>query len=185
MDDGEIKKTIESIVFTRAKEFSLGAFSMDYDTRAIKKLISKGVLIRNGNTVRLKYDIFEDICFEQYLDAEFNKCKSRYDVFFEEIEKFGRCIYRRYQIWISNKLLAKNNRERFLFELVFSDKMPQNWKKQTEIGLVKSRFCGQFFSEYEQTIISRNMINDFVRIANIYAFEINNDFLRSLLLIFS
>lgn len=176
LDDGEIKKTIESIVFTRAKEFSLGAFSMDYDTRAIKKLISKGVLIRNGNTVRLKYDIFEDICFEQYLDAEFNKCKSRYDVFFEEIEKFGRCIYRRYQIWISNKLLAKNNRERFLFELVFSDKMPQNWKKQTEIGLVKSRFCGQFFSEYEQTIISRNMINDFVRIANIYAFEINNDF---------
>lgn len=38
LDDGEIKKTIESIVFTRAKEFSLGAFSMDYDTRAIKKI---------------------------------------------------------------------------------------------------------------------------------------------------
>lgn len=76
---------------------------------------------------------------------EFSKCKGRYSEFFDEIEKFGRCIYRRYQIWISNKLLAKNNRERFLFELVFSDKMPQMWRKQTEIGLVKSRFSAPFF----------------------------------------
>lgn len=176
LNDGRIKKVIESIVFTRAKEFSLGVSSIDYDSGTIKKLISEGVLISNGKTVRLKYDIFEDICFEQYLDAEFDKCKGRYYVFFEEIEKFKRCIYRRYQIWISNKLLAKNNREKFLFELVFSDKMPQKWKKQTEIGLVKSRFCGQFFSEYGETIISSGMIIDFIKITNIYAFEINNDF---------
>ena len=176
LDDGDVKKVIESIVFTRAKNFLLGVSSMDYDTRIIKKLVSKGIVIKNEKSIRLKYDIFEDICFEQYLDAEFNKCKGRYDVFFEEIEKFERCIYRRYQIWISNKLLAKNNREKFLFELVFSDKMPQNWKKQTEIGLVKSRFCSQFFSEYGKTIISRGMLNDFIRITNIYAFEINNDF---------
>lgn len=176
LDDGEIKNVIESIVFTRAKEFSLGVFSLDYDSGTIKKLVSEGILIRNSKIVRLKYDIFEDICFEQYLDAEFNKCKGRYNVFFEEIEKLGRCVFRRYQIWISNKLLAKNNRERFLFELVFSDKMPQNWRKQTEIGLVKSRFCGQFFSEYGKTIISSGMLNDFIRITNIYAFEINNDF---------
>lgn len=176
LDDGNIKKVIESIVFTRAKNFLLGVFSMDYDAGIIKKLVSEGIVIRNEKSIRLKYDIFEDICFEQYLDAEFDKCKGRYDLFFEEIEKFDRCIYRRYQIWISNKLLAKNNRERFLFELVFSDKMPQNWRKQTEIGLVKSRFCGQFFSEYGKTIISRGMINDFIKITNIYAFEINNEF---------
>lgn len=180
LDDSEIKKVVESIVFTRAKDFSLGATSTDYDTRTIKGLVSKGVLVSNGKTVRLKYDIFEDICFEQHLDNEFNKCKGKYNEFFDEIETFGRCIYRRYQIWISNKLLAANNREKFLFELVFSAKMPQDWRKQTEIGLVKSRYCGQFFSEYGQTIIKNGMINGFIKTTNLYAFEINNDFYAKL-----
>lgn len=176
LNDTSIKKVVESIVFTRAKNFSLGGISMDYDTQKIKRLVSEGVLIRSGKTVRLKYDIYEDICFEQYLDNEFNKCKGKYNEFFNEIETFGRCIYRRYQIWISNKLFAENNREKFLFDLVFSDKMPQDWRKQTEIGLVKSRYCGQFFSEYGQTIIKNGMVNDFIKITNLYAFEINNDF---------
>ena len=172
----EIKKVVESIVFTRAKDFSLGATSMEYNTTTINNLISKGVLVSNGNTVRLKYDIFEDICFEQHLDSEFNKCKGKYNEFFDKIETFGRCIYRRYQIWISNKLFAENNREKFLYELVFSVKMPKDWRKQTEIGIVKSRHCGQFFSEYGQTIIQCGMLNDLIKITNLYAFEINNDF---------
>ena len=180
LGDNEIKKVVESIVFTRAKDFSLGATRSEYDTRTINILISKGVLVSNGKTVRLKYDIFEDICFEQYLDNEFNKCKGKYNEFFDEIETFGRCIYRRYQIWISNKLFAENNREKFLFELIFSAKMPQDWRKQTEIGLVKSRHCGQFFSEYGQTIIKNGMLNDFIKITNLYAFEINNDFFAKL-----
>ncbi|NOW89781.1 hypothetical protein BCD91_001804 [Clostridium beijerinckii] len=180
LDDSKIKKVVESIVFTRAKEFSLGVISTDYDTKIIKNLVSEGVLVRNEKSVRLKYDIFEDICFEQYLDNEFNKCKGKYNEFFEQTENFGRCIYRRYQIWISNKLLAKNNREKFLFELVFSTKMPQDWRKQTEIGLVKSRYCGQFFSEYGQTIIRNGMLNEFIKTTNLYAFEINNDFLAKL-----
>lgn len=175
LNDSDIKKVVESVVFTRAKDFSLGVCCMNYDTKIINKLISKGIVIKNEKTIRLKYDIFEDICFEQYLDMEFSKCKGRYSEFFEEIEKFGRCIYRRYQIWISNKLLAKNNRERFLFELVFSDKMPQIWRKQTEIGLVKSRFSAPFFGEYGSTIISKGRISDFIKITNTYAFEIDNN----------
>lgn len=177
LNDNKIKEVVESIVFTRAKDFSLGAVITDYDTETINTLLSESVLVSNGNTVRLKYDIFEDICFEQYLDNEFNKCKGRYNEFFSKIETFGRCIYRRYQIWISNKLLAKSNRERFLFELVFSAEMPKDWRKQTEIGLVKSRYCGQFFSEYGQAIVNNGMLNDFIKTTNLYAFEINNDFL--------
>lgn len=174
LDNNESRKVVESIVFARAKDFSLGATSSEYDTKIIKSLISKGVLVSNGNTVRLKYDIFEDICFEQHLDNEFIKCKGKYNEFFDEIETFGRCIYRRYQIWISNKLFAENNREKFLFELVFSAKMPQDWRKQTEIGLVKSRYCGQFFSEYGETIIKNGRLNDFIKTTNLYAFEINS-----------
>ncbi|WP_160687102.1 SMEK domain-containing protein [Clostridium sp. C2-6-12] len=178
LGENEVKKVIESIVFTRAKDFSLGAIISEYDTRILKNLISKGILVSNGKTVRLKYDIFEDICFEQHLDNEFNKCKGKYNKFFEEIETFGRCIYRRYQIWISNKLFAENNREKFLYELVFSDKMPQNWRKQTEIGLVKSRYCSQFFCEYGQTIIKNGRLDDFLKTTNLYAFEINSFFAK-------
>jgi len=178
LDNNEFRKVVESIVFTRAKDFSLGANSSEYDTIVLKSLISKGVLVCNGNTVRLKYDIFEDICFEQYLDNEFIKCKGKYNEFFDEIQTFGRCIYRRYQIWISNKLFAETNREKFLFELVFSTKMPKFWKKQTEIGLVKSRHCGQFFSEYGQKIIKNGMLNDFIKTTNLFAFEINSFFAK-------
>lgn len=176
LDNSDIEKVINSIVFTRAKAFSLGAITSNYDSKIIKLLISKGVLVTNSKSIRLKYDIFEDICFEQYLDNEFNKCKGKYKDFFNEIETLGRCIYRRYQIWISNKLFAKDNRERFLYELVFSTNMPSNWRKQTEIGLVKSRYCGQFFSEYGQKIIRNGMINEFIKITNLYGFEITNDY---------
>ncbi|MGL5767532.1 MAG: SMEK domain-containing protein [Sarcina sp.] len=176
LDNSDIEKVINSIVFTRAKEFSLGAISGVYDTEIIKKLVSKGVLVRNLKNVRLKYDIFEDICFEQYLDNEFNKCKGKYNEFFNEIQILGRCIYRRYQIWISNKLLAKNNREKFLYELIFSTNMPSDWRRQTQIGLVKSRYCGEFFSEYGQKIIRNGTINEFIKITNLYGFEISNDY---------
>ena len=176
MNDTSIMKVVESIAFTRAKNFSLGVARSDYDTnetKIIDALISKSILIEQGNNVRLKYDIFEDICFEQYLDNEFDHCKGKYNDFFSEIESLDKCIYRRYQIWISNKLLAKDNREKFLYNLIFSDIMPQNWKKQTEIGLVKSRYCAPFFDEYGQTIINNERLNDFIKIVNLYAFEIN------------
>jgi len=175
LDNNENKKVVNSIVFTRAKEFSLGVDSLEYDTQIIKKLISEDVIVDNGKTVRLKYDIFEDICFEQYLDSIFNKCKGKYVDFFKEIETLGRCIYRRYQIWISNKLFAKNNRERFLSELVFSNQMPEKWRKQTQIGLVKSMYCDEFFHEYGQKLIDTKTFNEFIQITNLYAFEIDNN----------
>ena len=177
LNDNSIKKVINEIVLTRAKEFSLGACADAFDTKVIDELVSKEVLVKNSNLLRLKYDIFEDICFEQYFDNEFTKCKGKYDNFFKTIESLGRCVYRRYQIWISNKLLAKSNRERFLSELVFSDKMPHFWQKQTIIGLVKSRYCGEFFSEYGQKIVDKNLVEDFIKITNLYAFEVENTLL--------
>lgn len=174
LKNNKTKEVIESIVFTRAKEFSLGAKIMEYDTPIIDDLLSKNILISSNGSVRLRYDIFEDICFEQYLDAEFNRCKGVYNKFYNEIESLGRCVYRRYQIWISNKLFAKINREKFLYELIFSDTIPQHWRRQTEIGLVKSRYCGDFFNDYGQAIIKNGMIKKFIKTTNLYAFEIDN-----------
>lgn len=181
LNDSQVTEVIKSIVFSRARNFSLGANIAEYEKDTIEKLISEDVLVKNGETVRLKYDIFEDICFEQLFDHEFVSCKGVYSHFFKKIEDFGRCSYRRYQIWVSNKLLNEKNRERFIYELVFSEMMPEHWKKQTRIGLVKSRYCNEFFIDYGHKLIECGLIVEFTKTANLYAFEIRNDSLTKTL----
>lgn len=171
----EITLVVESIVFDRAKNFLLGSTEKLYDSNIIEALISENILIRNGNTVRLKYDVFEDITFEQYFDSEFDECKGDYLSFFDSISKMGRCVFRRYQIWISNKLLVKENRDKFIAEIVFSDGTPDNWRKQTNIGLIKSRYSYDFFDEYKDLLVSNGVLSDFLKTTNLYGFEIDSD----------
>ena len=59
---------INDIVFSRARNLSVGVSADNYDKRDIDELISDGILVKNLNTVRLKYDMFEDICFERFFD---------------------------------------------------------------------------------------------------------------------
>lgn len=165
---------INDIVFSRARNLSVGVSADDYDKSDINELISDGILVKNLNTVRLKYDMFEDICFERFFDNTFDKCKGDYNCFFEQISALNFCVYRRYQIWIENKLLAKSNREKFLYDLVFSNTIPNDWKVQTQIGLIKSRHSKPFFTEYGKDLIKNNLLNDFIHLTNLYGFEINS-----------
>lgn len=168
----EIQSIIEDIVFTRAKNFMLAVNSKKYNSDSIKNLISEDILINNNGHVRLKYDIYEDICFEQFFDDEFTSCRGDYIAFFTSIKTFGRCIYRRYQIWIANKLFAKKNREKFLYNLIFLDDIPVEWKIQTEIGIIKSRYSTEFFDEYRKEIITKSKIRNLIKVTNLYAFNI-------------
>lgn len=168
----DASEAITKIVFERAKNFSLGISEEELDSNIVKALISEDIIIKQGQeNIRLKYDIFEDICFEHYFDREFSECKGEYQTFYDEIEKLGRCIYRRYQIWISNKLFVKSNRDMFLYNLIFSNNIPQEWKKQTEIGIVKSRYCNNFFEEYAMDILDSEVLTEFVIITNLFAFD--------------
>lgn len=115
----KIAVEVTKLAFARAQNFSLGVRKEDIDQPILNALVSEGVLIENVYGVRLKYDIFEDICFEKEFDNAFISCRGEYSSFFEQIERFGRCSYRRYQIWISNKILSKENREKFLYSLTY------------------------------------------------------------------
>ncbi len=168
----EIANEIRKIVLNRAMSFSVGVYKEDINSKILDALKSESIVIENGCTIRLKYDIFEDICFEKIIDKEFDACKGDYTTFFSKIEEFGRCCYRRYQIWISNKLLSKINRDKFIYKLIFTKDLPDNWTKQTMIGLVKSRFCASFFEEQGDNIVSKGLVEAFVKITNLYAFEI-------------
>lgn len=167
----EIRDAVNKIVFTRAKEFSIGIPKDDIPDHILKVLISYGVVLQTKGNLRLTYDIFEDICFEQRFDREFEKCKGDYCAFFASLTDLGRCVYRRYQIWVENKLFIKEGRESFLYSLVFSDNLPDNWKKQTIIGIIKSRFCKDFFYDYGPDLIEKNYITEFFEITNLYSFE--------------
>lgn len=167
----EVKNSIEKIVFTRAEKFLVGVHCSELPDEILQALITEGIVVQKEKYIRLKYDIFEDICFEQFFDKTFDACKGEFSVFFDEIEKIGRCVYRRYQIWISNKLFLQQNRQKFIYALFFDKTILVNWKSQTEIGIVKSKYCTGFFEEYFDKLINEGYINEIIRIINLYAFE--------------
>ena len=173
LDSNEVVNTVKKIVFDRAKKFLIGIHKDDLKSKILEALISEGVVIQQGEYVRLKYDIFEDIAFEYYFDRVFIESKGKYQIFYNQIEELGRCIYRRYQIWISNKLFLQSNRDKFLYTLIFSNEIPNEWRKQTEIGIVKSKYCTKFFEEYSSDILNQNMLCEFVKNINLFAFEAN------------
>lgn len=113
----EIRSAIEKISFTRAKKFLIGVHRTEIEEKILHILITEGVIIQKGEYVRSKYDIFEDICFEYYFDKSFDLCKGNFQLFFENVDSLGRCVYRRYQIWISNKLFLQKTEKNLYMNL--------------------------------------------------------------------
>lgn len=121
----DVENAVNKIVFERARKFALGINENEIDKNILYALTTEGIITSNSEGIRLKYDIYEDICFENYFDSEYFECKGKYELFYKNIEKIGRCVYRRYQIWIANKLLAKENRDKFIYNLVFNNKISE------------------------------------------------------------
>ena len=170
VSQSDIREIVERIVFERASSFVVGVDRDIVDSNILEALKSEGIIVESNDKIRLKYDIFEDICFERYIDKAFDACRGSYNDFFVKIEKIGRCIYRRYQIWISNKLFVQEAREKFVYTLLIDNSIEVNWKKQTEIGIVKSKYCGLFFEEFRE-LLDEKVIAELIDITNLYAFE--------------
>ena len=178
IDIKDVEEAVNKIVFDRAKKFTLGINENCINSNILYALKTEGIINCNKDGIRLKYDIYEDICFEIFFDREYFDCKAKYEVFYENITKIGRCVYRRYQIWISNKLLAKENRDKFIYNLIFNNEISEEWKKQTEIGIVKSNYSDFFFEENELEILEKDLLLEFIDIINLYSYEtkiMNND----------
>lgn len=171
LKESSIRECVEKIVFTRAKEFRLGIDRNDLDEDVLNALESEQIVSVNDSLVRLKYDVFEDICFEMKFDKLFDECRGDYSKFFNDIETFGRCAYRRYQIWLSNKIFTKDTREKFLHQLVFNQQCDEKWRRQTIIGIVKSDYCQDFFIDYYSKLLASGLLLEFIRIINLHAFN--------------
>ncbi|MEA4923462.1 MAG: SMEK domain-containing protein [Eubacteriaceae bacterium] len=169
----DIRRAVEKIVFKRAEYFLSGVSIEDVGEEIFEVLKSEDIVtICEGNRVRLKYDIFEDICFERLIDRLFDECRGNYIDFYTSFKELGRCMYRRYQIWVENKLLSKSNREKFLLELLRNTDVQKEWSNQTIIGIVKSDFCEAFFDEHKDEM-EGYVFTEFLRLTNLFAFETN------------
>ncbi|SDJ24977.1 hypothetical protein SAMN04487760_10482 [Lachnospiraceae bacterium G41] len=169
----DVVRAVEFLALERSKRFSVGIFVEEIDSKILDLLRSNNVVTEKDDYIRLKYDIYEDICFEKMFDKEFDACKGVYKTFFTNIEKMGNGVYRRYQIWISNKLLAKENRDKFLYALVFGNDTSDDWHRSTLVGLIKSPFCKCFFDEQGLKLIEKNLISVFLELTNCFAFEMD------------
>lgn len=171
----EIKTAINDITFRRAKEFLLGIHVDEINSNVFKALKSEGVIVERSDYVRLRYDVFEDIVFEHEFDKLFGKCKCDYDLFYNSIKEFGRCVYRRYQIWIGNKLFVKKSGFSFIYHLLFENNSNIEWNTQTIIGIVKSEYCIEFFNDFKDQLVAKGLVKQFIDIINLYAFSIKED----------
>ena len=171
----DVVSIVNNVVFSRAQSFSVYVDCDRLNAKIIDVLVTEGIIILNDHgQARLKYDIFEDIVFDHSFDIEFRKCKGNYKTFFNTIEGYGKCVYRRFQIWIENKLFIEETHDKYIYQLISAQTIPEKWKEQTIIGITKSRYCKPFFDDYGKLIIDSEMISDFIRITNIYSFQIRS-----------
>lgn len=170
----DVVSTIEKMVVDRSRQFMPGINCDEFNCEILNFLRSHNVVTINENMVRLKYDIYEDICFERLFDKKFSLCRGNYKAFFLCIEEMGQGAYRRYQIWVSNKLLAKENRDKFLKSLVFGNDISTEWSRNTIIGLIKSPYCKTFFEEQGNNILEYGMLEELINITNCFAFEMGD-----------
>ena len=170
INSSDISEAVSHIALTRAKDFVIGIDADSVADNIRKILLSNDVIIEFDGKVRLKKDIFEDIFFERYIDKAFTAAKGNYIQFFHEIEEVGKCVNRRYQIWVENKLLATSNRDKFLYTLLNTKDIPEEWMKNTIVGIVLSDCCGDFFTDYKEFILNEGF-ETFLNIINTYSYN--------------
>ena len=171
------RNVVSEIIRKRSTERSVYVYKDTFDLEVLKSLISDDILIESQDKrqVRVKYDIFEDIWFERKLDEILDICKRDSRTFFSEIEKYNECIYRRYQIWISNKLRENDGIGLLSDTILFDPNTPPIWRDRTIIGIVKALGTASFFEKTENELVKhKDYLEKFIDTACLYAFQIDH-----------
>ncbi|MFA7422702.1 MAG: SMEK domain-containing protein, partial [Acholeplasmataceae bacterium] len=175
-DTTKKRDVFKNIVLDRSKSFSLYVSKDNYPKEEVDILLSSGILIEFHNQIKSRYDIFEDICFERIIDSYFEQSKSNFTKFFDNIELLGKCIYRRYQIWVGNKLWSKENQLKFVTDIVFSNE-ESKWIQQTIIGILKSQQGTNFIQQNIDKFKNEKFFTRFLKLMNLYGYTIEQHIL--------
>lgn len=165
----QIVKAVRLIAVERSKDRKLGVNPSLIDDDILEVLLNNEVIVNRQYGVRLKYDLFEDICFGQYFNEDF-ALKSSVDSFLSNLEKkYGSSALRRYQIWIDD--LIKEGNHKTVIDIVLTSHN-KDYLRNTVIGMMISDN-------------SENILNDFfdnngldyqkcIHICNDFAYELSS-----------
>lgn len=173
VDYKTVRSTVLEIASKRAKNFEIDLDKNDFDIDAVSTLLSEGVLTEKNGRIRLKFDIFEDICFGEILEKYFYECKEDISDFIKFVSNLGKCAPRRFQIWVDDMLYDSKKISRILLPIVFNDNY-EFWCKQAIISIVKSQHSSFFFENFSFKIADSKYISRFIDCANLYAHQIRS-----------
>ena len=165
----QIVKAVQLIVVERSKGRKLGVNPSLLDDYILEVLLNNGVIINKQYGIRLKYDLFEDICFGQYFNEDF-ALKSSVDSFLLSLEKkYGSSVLRRYQIWIDD--LIKEGNHKIIIDIVLNSHN-EDYLRNTIIGMM--------ISDNSETILKDFLDNNgldykgCIEICNNFAYELSS-----------
>ena len=167
LKENDVRETVLQIVIDRAKKFVVTVDRELYDDEIIKALISNNVLLEKDGYVRLRYDMFEDICFEHMMDKILVDVKNNLPSFFSKLEEMGRCTYRRFQIWLSLKMTNEDIGAKIAYSALINDDIKSDWKKHIIVGMCNSEHCSAFFDLFSPTL-SEEMISKMIDAVNMH-----------------
>ena len=170
--DTDIRKTVNYIVFERTINSLIGVLADSCDSSCLEILEKKGIIqyITDNDgvkLVRMKYDIYEDICFENFFDNTFVSCRHDYNEFFRKLDEYGVCIYRRYESWISRRLKDETGRGNVLSILL--DTFKNIWYVRTLSGVLKSSSSDVFFDMYGEFLF-QDKLDEFIKSSLMYSY---------------
>lgn len=165
-DKNNIIKTIKTIVIQRSKERKLGVDRDSLNDRIVNILINNNVVVENRHAIRLKFDLFEDICFGEIFDELFAD-KDSIDSFLKNVSILGDSAFRRYQLWVGD--LIKEGRNAEISEILAwgTDK---RLIRDTLIGILSSKESETFLQYYLSNC--RANYQEMIDICNEYSFEL-------------
>ena len=172
IDYHDVIKVVTSIAEERSKKQVLYVNKIQYNGTIINALLSSNVLIETDKGIRFAFDVFEDTIFEVMLDNSYSEHNGDILSFFSDLDNFGDSCFRRYNIWISNKLKeAKNNS--LLLEIINSG-VDSKWVEQTKIAIVLSDFSDHFLNHYFK-LANEKEVEELIKLINLNAFSIDFD----------
>lgn len=185
----ERKNTLNAIILERVKNNKVFVKKDNFNEEIISKLLSDDILIENQSRtgVKLKYDIFEDLFFERELDYIYESTKENIVMFFEQLDKHGKYIYRKFKNWLDYKLLNIDLIDNLIEKTFFDIESKGKWYNYTIIGLVKSDNCEYFFNKYRSLLLNNDYIylSKLIEYINLYCFDLNHTYKNSIQLLSS
>lgn len=181
-NDFKRKKVIFSIISERVRNLSPFVDRSSYtEQNIIDELLSDEIVIELNEYggIRAKYDIYEDLVFDQIITEKYSSANGDNSKFFGEVEKLGLQCKKRYQLWILTNLASKNEA---ICSILNDDDVSNEWKEQTLIGLAKSDFLTDYL-EYNESFFTDDdyfRLKQLIHITNLYMYGLDskNNYLK-------